>query len=81
MSLSTLQGNFKLQDVEQGKVYKQPAIPFVPEEESMEELDKEEITLQVSPNVTGSDTKNNATKNHVAKFKSGNPHKLINWRI
>eukprot|EP00957_Ditylum_brightwellii_P025521 1929278-Ditylum_brightwellii.AAC.1 len=41
-----LRGNFKLQDMEQGKVHKQPAIPFVPKEESAEELDKVEITLQ-----------------------------------
>eukprot|EP00957_Ditylum_brightwellii_P035703 2707231-Ditylum_brightwellii.AAC.1 len=76
-----LQGNFKLQDAEQGKVHKRPAIPFVPEEESAEELDKVEIALWVSPNATGSDTKNNIMKNCVAKFKSGNPEELINWRI
>eukprot|EP00957_Ditylum_brightwellii_P190156 14474867-Ditylum_brightwellii.AAC.1 len=57
-----LRGNFKLQDTEQGKVHKRPAIPFVPEEESTEELDKVKITLQVSPNVTGGDAKNNVTK-------------------
>eukprot|EP00957_Ditylum_brightwellii_P170396 12970585-Ditylum_brightwellii.AAC.1 len=46
MSLSTLCGNFKLQDGEQGKVHEQPAILFVPKEESTKELDKVEITLQ-----------------------------------
>eukprot|EP00957_Ditylum_brightwellii_P071327 5422032-Ditylum_brightwellii.AAC.1 len=40
-----------------------------------------EITLRVLPNVTGGDVKNNVTKNCVAKFKSGNPKELINWRI
>eukprot|EP00957_Ditylum_brightwellii_P089168 6790524-Ditylum_brightwellii.AAC.1 len=40
MSLSTLCGNFKLQDAEQGKVHKWPAILFIPEEESTNELDK-----------------------------------------
>eukprot|EP00957_Ditylum_brightwellii_P052292 3965927-Ditylum_brightwellii.AAC.1 len=40
ISLSTLHGNFKLQDAERGKVHKQPATPFVSEEESTEELDK-----------------------------------------
>eukprot|EP00957_Ditylum_brightwellii_P052566 3985811-Ditylum_brightwellii.AAC.1 len=62
-------GNFKLQDVEQGKVHEQPAIPFVPKEESTKELDKVEITLQVLPNMTGGDMKNNVTKKWVAKFK------------
>eukprot|EP00957_Ditylum_brightwellii_P072639 5519374-Ditylum_brightwellii.AAC.1 len=40
-----------------------------------------EITLWVSQNATVGDTKNNVMKNHVAKFKSGNPEELINWRI
>eukprot|EP00957_Ditylum_brightwellii_P077457 5885510-Ditylum_brightwellii.AAC.1 len=62
MSLSTLRGNFKLQDVEWGKVHKWPAILFVPKEESTKELDKVEITLRVSPNTTGGDMKNNITK-------------------
>eukprot|EP00957_Ditylum_brightwellii_P153263 11664783-Ditylum_brightwellii.AAC.1 len=48
MSFSTLHGNFKLQDVEQGKVHRWPAILFVPKEESTKELDKVEITLQVT---------------------------------
>eukprot|EP00957_Ditylum_brightwellii_P055750 4224324-Ditylum_brightwellii.AAC.1 len=74
-------GNFKLQDAKWGKVHEQPAIPFIPEEESTEELDKVKITLRVSPNVTGSDMNNNITKNCAAKFKSGNPEELINWRI
>eukprot|EP00957_Ditylum_brightwellii_P081201 6177487-Ditylum_brightwellii.AAC.1 len=47
----------------------------------MEEVEKEEITLWVSPNATGSDAKNNVTKICVAKLKSGNPEELINWRI
>eukprot|EP00957_Ditylum_brightwellii_P099689 7593964-Ditylum_brightwellii.AAC.1 len=81
MSLSTLCGNFKFQDAERGKVHEWPAIPFVPEEESTKELNKVEITLWVSPNATGGDTKNNVTKNCVANFKSGNPEELINWRI
>eukprot|EP00957_Ditylum_brightwellii_P128222 9779453-Ditylum_brightwellii.AAC.1 len=76
-----LRGNFKLQDAEQGKVHTWPAIQFVPEEESTEELDKVEITLQVSLNATGGNAKNNFMENHVAKFKSGNPEELINWRI
>eukprot|EP00957_Ditylum_brightwellii_P158278 12047944-Ditylum_brightwellii.AAC.1 len=63
MSLSMLCGNFKLQDAEQHKVRKWPAIPFVPEEERTKELDKVEITWQVSPNRTCSDAKNNVTKN------------------
>eukprot|EP00957_Ditylum_brightwellii_P107084 8170533-Ditylum_brightwellii.AAC.1 len=62
MSLSTLRGNFKLQEVEQGKVHERPAILLVPKEESTEELDKVEITLQVSPNTTGGDAKSNVTK-------------------
>eukprot|EP00957_Ditylum_brightwellii_P035339 2680443-Ditylum_brightwellii.AAC.1 len=62
MSLSILHGNFKLQDVEQGKVHVQPAILFVPKEENTKELDKVEITLWVSPNGTGGDVKNNVTK-------------------
>eukprot|EP00957_Ditylum_brightwellii_P161545 12299911-Ditylum_brightwellii.AAC.1 len=69
MSLSTLCVNFKLQDAEWGKVYEQPAIPFVPKEESTEKLDKVEITLRVSPNGSGGDTKNNVTKNCVTTFK------------
>eukprot|EP00957_Ditylum_brightwellii_P180571 13755070-Ditylum_brightwellii.AAC.1 len=81
MSLSMLRGNFKLQDAEQGKVHKQPAILFISKEESTKELDKVKITLRVSPNAIGSDAKNNITKNRVAKFKSGNPKELINWRI
>eukprot|EP00957_Ditylum_brightwellii_P199164 15182196-Ditylum_brightwellii.AAC.1 len=76
-----LRDNFKLQDAERGKVHKRLAIPFVPEEKSTKELDKVEITLQVSPNATGSDAKNNITKNCVAKFKLGNPEELINCRI
>eukprot|EP00957_Ditylum_brightwellii_P003247 247443-Ditylum_brightwellii.AAC.1 len=40
-----------------------------------------EITLQASPNATGGETKNNITKNCVAKFKLGNPEELINWII
>eukprot|EP00957_Ditylum_brightwellii_P073746 5604673-Ditylum_brightwellii.AAC.1 len=81
MSLSMLCVNFKLQDSEQGKVHKWPAILFVPDEDSTEELDKVEITLRVLPNATGGDAKNNITKNCVAKFKLGNPEELINWRI
>eukprot|EP00957_Ditylum_brightwellii_P028602 2161231-Ditylum_brightwellii.AAC.1 len=54
------------------KVHEWPAIPFVPKEESTKEFDKIGITLQVSPNVTGSDMKNNTTKNGVTKFKPGN---------
>eukprot|EP00957_Ditylum_brightwellii_P147912 11263006-Ditylum_brightwellii.AAC.1 len=80
MSLSTLLGNFKLQDAEQSKVQKRPAIVFVPKEESTKELDKVKITLWVSPNVTGGDAKNNVTKNCVAKFKLGSPEELIKWR-
>eukprot|EP00957_Ditylum_brightwellii_P133068 10146871-Ditylum_brightwellii.AAC.1 len=60
-----LHGNFKLQDVEQGKVHGRPAIPFLPKEESTKESDKAEITLWVSPNTTCSDAKNNVTKNCV----------------
>ena len=63
MSLSMLRGNFKLQDVERGKVHKQPAILFIPKEESTKELDQVKITLRVSPNATGCDTKNNVLKN------------------
>eukprot|EP00957_Ditylum_brightwellii_P111909 8534121-Ditylum_brightwellii.AAC.2 len=81
MSLSTIHGNFKLQDTEWGKVHKQLMILFVPEEESTGELDMVEITLQVSLNATGGDTKNNTTKNRITKFKMGNPEELINWRI
>eukprot|EP00957_Ditylum_brightwellii_P077363 5878473-Ditylum_brightwellii.AAC.1 len=66
MSLSTLHGNFKLQDEEHGKVHKQPAIPFVPKEESTAELGKVEITLWASPNVMGDDAKKNVTKNRIA---------------
>eukprot|EP00957_Ditylum_brightwellii_P133268 10162126-Ditylum_brightwellii.AAC.2 len=62
MSLSMLRGNFKLQDMEWGKLYEWPAIPFIPKEESTEELDKVDITLWVSPNATGSDAKSNVTK-------------------
>eukprot|EP00957_Ditylum_brightwellii_P145817 11103289-Ditylum_brightwellii.AAC.1 len=62
MSLSMLRGNFKLQDAEWGKVHERPAILFIPEEESTEELDKVEITLRVSLNATGGDMKNNFTK-------------------
>eukprot|EP00957_Ditylum_brightwellii_P129697 9893321-Ditylum_brightwellii.AAC.1 len=50
MSFSTFHGNFKLQDKERGKIHEQPAIPFVPKEESTKELDKVEITLRISPN-------------------------------
>eukprot|EP00957_Ditylum_brightwellii_P112807 8600564-Ditylum_brightwellii.AAC.1 len=81
MSLSTLRGNFKLQDAAQGKVHEQPTIPFIPKEESTKELDKVEITLWVSPNATGPDMKNNTTQNCAVKFKSGNPKELINWRF
>jgi len=63
MSLSMLSGNFKLQDVERGKEHEQPAILFVPKEESTKELDQVKITLRVSPNATGCDTKNNVLKN------------------
>eukprot|EP00957_Ditylum_brightwellii_P112540 8578945-Ditylum_brightwellii.AAC.1 len=78
MSLYMLHGNFKLQDVEHGKVHKQPAILFVPEEESTAELDNIEITLHVSLNAMGGDAKNNVTKNRIAKFKMGNLEELIN---
>eukprot|EP00957_Ditylum_brightwellii_P162526 12376170-Ditylum_brightwellii.AAC.1 len=54
---------------------------FVPEEESTKELDNVEIILYGSLNATGGDAKNNIMKNCVAKFKSGNPEELINWRI
>eukprot|EP00957_Ditylum_brightwellii_P198953 15164693-Ditylum_brightwellii.AAC.1 len=81
MSLSTLCGNFKLQDAKLGKVHEWPAILFVPKEESTVELDKVQITLWVSPNVTDSDAKNNVTKNQAARFKLGNLEELINWRI
>eukprot|EP00957_Ditylum_brightwellii_P011255 851399-Ditylum_brightwellii.AAC.1 len=75
MSLSTLHGNFKLQDAECGKVHKLPAIPFIPEEESTAELDKVEIVLRVSLNMTGGDTKRNVTKNRITTFK------MRTWRI
>eukprot|EP00957_Ditylum_brightwellii_P201904 15327735-Ditylum_brightwellii.AAC.1 len=81
MSLSTLHGNFKLQDAECGNVHKQLAIMFVPEEESTVELDKVEITLRVSLNATGGDTTNNVMKNRIARFKMGNLEELINWRV
>eukprot|EP00957_Ditylum_brightwellii_P058335 4423121-Ditylum_brightwellii.AAC.1 len=60
-----LQGNFKLQDAYQGKVHEWSANLFVPEEESAKVLAKMEITLQVSPNATESDMKNNIMKNCV----------------
>eukprot|EP00957_Ditylum_brightwellii_P108875 8304980-Ditylum_brightwellii.AAC.1 len=67
-------GNFKLQDEEHEKVHEQPVIPFVPKEESMAELDKVEITLQVSSNtIMGGDAKDNITKNRITKFKMENP--------
>eukprot|EP00957_Ditylum_brightwellii_P116742 8904537-Ditylum_brightwellii.AAC.1 len=69
MSLSTLCGNFKLHAGERGKVHKQPTILFVPEGESMGELYKVEITLQVSPNATGGDTQDNVTKNKIANLR------------
>eukprot|EP00957_Ditylum_brightwellii_P082547 6275780-Ditylum_brightwellii.AAC.1 len=69
MSLSTLSGNFKDADAERGKVHERPAILFVSAEESMIELDKVEINLQISPNAMGQNT----AKNTVAKFKLGNP--------
>eukprot|EP00957_Ditylum_brightwellii_P134511 10254629-Ditylum_brightwellii.AAC.1 len=74
-------GNFKLQDAEWGKIHEQPAILFVPEEESTAEFEKVEITLWVSPNATGGDAKNKIMKNRIAKFKKGNLEKLMNWRI
>eukprot|EP00957_Ditylum_brightwellii_P050325 3816560-Ditylum_brightwellii.AAC.1 len=77
MSLSTLHGNFKLQDADYGKAHKQPATLFVPEEESTAVLDKVEKTLHVSPNMTGGDAKNNIMKNRIVKFKE----EVINWRI
>eukprot|EP00957_Ditylum_brightwellii_P143826 10959582-Ditylum_brightwellii.AAC.1 len=80
MSLSTLRGNFKVQDAEGGKVHERPAILFVPEEESTADLDKVEITLKVLPNATD-DAKQNITKNTIVKFKLGSPEELINWRI
>eukprot|EP00957_Ditylum_brightwellii_P050458 3826502-Ditylum_brightwellii.AAC.1 len=63
MSLSTLCGYLKLKDTEQGKVHEQPAIQLVPAKESTKELGKIEIDLQISPNATGGDAKNNITKN------------------
>eukprot|EP00957_Ditylum_brightwellii_P104802 7988494-Ditylum_brightwellii.AAC.1 len=74
-------GNFKLQDTEQVKGHEQPVILFVPKKERTKELDNVEITFQVSPNTMGGDVKNDVTKNPFAKFKSGNPEELINWRI
>eukprot|EP00957_Ditylum_brightwellii_P045208 3427082-Ditylum_brightwellii.AAC.1 len=71
MSLSKLYDNLKLQDADHGKVHKQPTILFVPEEKSTAELDKVEITLQVSLNATSGYTKNTTTKNKIAKFKMG----------
>eukprot|EP00957_Ditylum_brightwellii_P127239 9701888-Ditylum_brightwellii.AAC.1 len=81
MSISTLHGNFKLQDAIWGKVHEQLAILFVLKEESTKELDKVQITLQVPLNVKSGDVKNNITKNWVARFTSGNSEELINWRI
>eukprot|EP00957_Ditylum_brightwellii_P156444 11906470-Ditylum_brightwellii.AAC.1 len=77
MSLSTLHGNFKVQDAECGKVHKRPAIPFMLGEESTADLDKVEITLKVLLNATG-DAKQNVTKNTIIKFKLGSPEELIN---
>eukprot|EP00957_Ditylum_brightwellii_P161595 12303215-Ditylum_brightwellii.AAC.1 len=73
MSLSTLHGNFKDANAERGKVHERLAIPFVPAEESMTELDKVEINLQISLNAAGQNT----AKNTVAKFKLGNLEELI----
>eukprot|EP00957_Ditylum_brightwellii_P096127 7323535-Ditylum_brightwellii.AAC.1 len=72
MSLSTLCGNFRVQDVEHEKVHERPTILFVPEEESTADLDKVNFTFKVSLNVTD-DMKKNVTKNTIAKFKLGNP--------
>eukprot|EP00957_Ditylum_brightwellii_P017289 1302676-Ditylum_brightwellii.AAC.1 len=80
MSLSTLRGNFKVQDAERGKVHERPDIPFVQEEESTVDLDKVKITLKVLLNTTG-DAKQSVTKNTIAKFKFGSPEELINWMI
>eukprot|EP00957_Ditylum_brightwellii_P142317 10842852-Ditylum_brightwellii.AAC.1 len=67
--------------MEHGKVHKQPAILFVPEEESTAKLDKVKITLWIALNVSGGDAKNNITKKRIMKINMGSPEELINWRI
>eukprot|EP00957_Ditylum_brightwellii_P003420 259356-Ditylum_brightwellii.AAC.1 len=63
------------------KVHKQPAIRFIPEEESTAELDKVRNHLEGFTKCNGWWCKNNVMKNRMTEFKMGNLEEFINWKI
>eukprot|EP00957_Ditylum_brightwellii_P141575 10785529-Ditylum_brightwellii.AAC.1 len=62
-----LPGNFRGQDMEREKVHKSPAILFIPDEETMANIDNVKINLKVSTTISGE--KNNILKYLVPKCK------------